>query len=140
MFLKRYDLLEKFPISYQKLYLEQKCITLLNLVDNHYGKYYNNTSVISRWGANSPILSLVILFLVLPSNFIVSGVKCSRVYPSLILNVILFSVLFIYICTDGLSISSPCFFKIYQNNLEYLIWNKIHLVTQIHHSMLVLIF
>ena len=60
-----------------------------------------------------PEMRLVILFSVIPSSFIVSGVKSSRLYPFLILNVTLFSILFTYICTDGLSISSPCFFKIY---------------------------
>ena len=43
----------------------------------------------------------------------VSGVKSSRLYPSLILNITLFSILFTYICTDGLSVFSPCFFKMY---------------------------
>ena len=64
----------------------------------------NTTSVISRCGTFSPFLSLVILFLVFSSNFIVSSVKSSRLCPSLILNVTLFSVLFTYICTDSLSI------------------------------------
>ena len=36
MFLKRYDLREKFLINYQTVYLEQTCIRLLNLADNHY--------------------------------------------------------------------------------------------------------
>ena len=38
--------------------------------------------------------SSVILFSVLPNNFIVSGIKISRQYPDLILNVFLFSILF----------------------------------------------
>ena len=37
------------------------------------------------------LTNLVILFLVLPSNFIVSGVTSSRLYPFLIINVTLFS-------------------------------------------------
>ena len=37
----------------------------------------NTTSVISKWGTFSPFSSLVILLLVLPSNYIVSGVKSS---------------------------------------------------------------
>ena len=41
-------------------------------------QWTNTTSVISKWGPLSPFLSLVILFSVLPSNFIVSGVKSSR--------------------------------------------------------------
>ena len=86
-------------------------------------------------------LSLVILFFVLPSNFIAPGVKRSRLYPFLILNVTLLSIIFTYICTDGLSISSPCFFLKYtQNNVEYLIQNTIHLVIQVHHAMLAHIF
>ena len=80
----------------------------------------NNITIISRCGTFSPFLSLVILFLALPSSFIVSGVKSSRLHPSLILNLILFPILFTYIYTDGLSIFSPCFLKCIQNNLEYL--------------------
>ena len=38
----------------------------------------NTTSVISKRGTFSPLSSLVILLLVLPSNFIVSEVKSSR--------------------------------------------------------------
>ena len=87
MFSKRYDLLEKFLISYQTVYLEQTHIILLNLVDNHYIQWTNTTSLISRCGTFSPFFSLVILYSVLPSNFIVSGVKSSRLYPFLILNV-----------------------------------------------------
>ena len=65
---------------------------LLNHVDNHCWQCYNITSVISKRGAFSPSSSLVILLLVLPSNFNVSRVKSSRWYPMLILNVILFSI------------------------------------------------
>ena len=115
MFLKRYDLLDKFPISYQKVYLEQKCIILLNLVNNHYFQYCNELIYFSNFKMVCIfiifVFSCFFVFFVLPSNFIVSGVKSSRLYPFLILNVILFSILFTYICTDGLSISSPCFLK-----------------------------
>ena len=45
MFLKRYDLLEKFLRNYQKIYLEQTYIILLNLIDNHYQQYYNGLKV-----------------------------------------------------------------------------------------------
>ena len=55
-------------------------------------------------------------------------------YPILILNVILFSILFTYILFDGLSIFSLCFLKYPQSNPEYL--NMTHLVIQIFHSML----
>ena len=48
MYLRKYDLLEKFLINHQteqnleqKVYLEQKCTRLLNLVDNHYWNYYS---------------------------------------------------------------------------------------------------
>ena len=51
----------------------------------------NTTSVISTCGIFSPLI-LVILLLPLPSNFIISDVQSSRLV--LILNVILFSVLF----------------------------------------------
>ena len=81
MFLKRYDLLEKFLTDYQMVFL-----------------------------------SLVILFSVLPSNFIVSGVKSSRLYPFLILNLTLFSILFTYISTDGLKYHLHVFLKYTQNN------------------------
>ena len=37
-------------------------------------RWTNTTSVIYKWGIVSTFLSLVILFLVLPSSFIVSGV------------------------------------------------------------------
>ena len=73
----------------------------------------NITSIILRCGIFSQFLYLVVLFSVLPNNFLVSDVKSSRLDPFLILNVILFSVLFIHTFTDGLSIFSPCFFKVY---------------------------
>ena len=141
--LKKSDLLEKFLINYQMVYLEQTCTSLLNLVDNHYWQYCNKLILllISRCGTFSPFLSLAILFSVVPSNFIVSCVKSSRLYSFLILNIALFSVLFTYIFTDGLSKFSPCSLhsKYTQNNLEHLIQDMIHQVIQIYHSMLVLI-
>ena len=83
-------------------------------------QWTNATSLISRWGKFSLLLSFVILFSVIPSNFIVSGIKSSRKYPSLILNVILFSVLFTYILNKGLS-TFYVLFKYTQNNIECLI-------------------
>ena len=62
------------------------------------------------------------------NNFISSAVKSSRLYPFLILNVILFSVLFTYICTDGFQHFLHAFLKFTQNNLEYLTQNTNHLV------------
>ena len=56
----------------------------------------NTTSVVSKSGAFLPFLSLVILLLVFRSNFIVSSVKNLRKYPVLILNLILFSISFMY--------------------------------------------
>ena len=41
-------------------------------------KLTNTTLVASKRDSFSPFLSLVILFLVLPSNYIVSGLKSSR--------------------------------------------------------------
>ena len=84
--------------------------------------------------------SLAILFSVLSSNFIVSGVKSSRLYPFLLLNVTLFSIFFTYICTDGYQYLLHAFLQSIQNNLECLIQNTIHLAIQIYHSMLVQIF
>ena len=136
MFLKIYDLFEKFLTNYQMVYLEQKCTRLLYLVDNHYWQYYNELILLLQ--SQDAVhfhcfLSFVILFSVLSSNIIVSGVKSSRLYPSSILNVILFSILFTYICSDGLSMFSAWFFfKCIQNNLEYLIQNMIHLLIKIN--------
>ena len=73
-------------------------------------KWTNKTSVILRCSTFAPFLSLVILFSVCPSNLIVSYFKSSRLYQFLILNLILFFVLFTYIFTDGLSTFSPCLF------------------------------
>ena len=49
----------------------------------------------------------------LPSNFIVSGVKISGYYPLLISNIILFSNLFKYVLIGGLSVTVSCFLIIY---------------------------
>ena len=98
MFLKWYDLWHKFLIGYRTVYLEQT-FTLVTIL-----QWTNTTSLILRCGTFSPFFSLVILFSVLKSNFIVSGVKSSRLYLFLILNVNPFSMLFTYIFTDGLSI------------------------------------
>ena len=95
----------------------------------------NATSVISRCGTFSLFLSLIILFSVLPSNFIVPGVKSSRLYRFFILNVILFSILLTYIYNDDYQYPLHVFPKCIQSNLEYLTQNKNHLVIQIHHSM-----
>ena len=67
--------------------------------------------VILKWGTFSPFSSLVILFLVVPSDVITSDMKNPRKYPFLILNVI--SLLFAYIIIGGLSVDSPNFLKIY---------------------------
>ena len=84
----------------------------------------------------SPALSLVILFSVLPSNFIVSGVKGSRLYPFLILNVIYFlSYLHISSLMDY-QYFFHAFSKYTPTNLEYLIQNSIHQVIQVYHSIL----
>ena len=53
----------------------------------------NPTQLISKWGIFPPFLSLVILFLMLASSFIVSGVKSAMKFLALILNVILFLVI-----------------------------------------------
>ena len=125
MFLKKYDLLEKYQLVYQTIYLEHSYIILLlililliiiinDITMNQY--YFCNFNYFCTF---SPFLSLVILFSVLPSIFIVSDVKSSRLYPFLILNLTLFSILFTYICTDGLSVFSQYLLKIYQYLLKF---------------------
>ena len=52
---------------------------------------------------------LVVLLLELPSNFIVSGVRSSRWYRVYMVNVTLFSILFIYIVFGGLLLAASCF-------------------------------
>ena len=61
-------------------YLEQMYIRLLNLLELLLTilQCTNTTSVIPNYGTFSPFPFLVTLHLVLPSNFIVSGVKSSR--------------------------------------------------------------
>ena len=56
------------------------------------------------------------------------------------LNVILFSILLMYILIEGLSVFSRYFLKIIQNNPEYLRQNMIHQAIQILYSMSELIF
>ena len=60
------------------VYLEQMYTKLLNLADNRYNITMDTTSFISKWHKFSQFLSLVILFSVLPNNFIVSGVKSGK--------------------------------------------------------------
>ena len=76
-------------------------------------QWTDTTLAILKWGTFSPFSSLVILFLVVPSDVITSDMKNPRKYPFLILNVILFSLLFAYIIIGGLSVDSPNFLKIY---------------------------
>ena len=57
----------------------------------------NTTSVISSCCGFSPFFSFMIRLLVLPSTFLLSGVKSSRYDPILILNVIRFSILLTYL-------------------------------------------
>ena len=86
---------------------------LLNLVHNHCFtilEWNNTTSVISKRDTFSPFLTLVILLLLLPNNFMFSGGKSSRKYSLLILNVFLFPILYTYILIEGLSVFSPPFF------------------------------
>ena len=73
----------------------------------------NTTSVISKLGKFSPSLFLVILLLVLPSNFIVSGVKSLKYYLAFTLKVVLLSVLFMCTIIERLSVTVSCFLKIY---------------------------
>ena len=65
-------------------------------------------------GTFSPFSSCILL-LVLPGNFIFSSVKSSRKYSVLILEVILFSILFVYMhmLIEGLTVFALCFFNIF---------------------------
>ena len=80
MFLKRYGLEVTFLINYQMVCLEQMYIIFLNFADNYYQQYYNGLILLQQLlsEGHSHIFSPVILLSVLPSNFIVSGVKSSR--------------------------------------------------------------
>ena len=70
-------------------------------------QWSKTTLMIYKQGIFVSFSFLVILFFVLPSNFIVSGVKCLRKDPVLVLNMILFSIFFSYILIEGLSVFSP---------------------------------
>ena len=76
-------------------------------------QWTNTTSVISKWGTFSPFSFLGILLLMLPSNVIISGVKRSRKYLVLFLNVTLPSTLFAYILIGAISPTAWCFLMIY---------------------------
>ena len=76
-------------------------------------QWTNTNLIISKWGKFWLFLSLVTLFSVLPSNFIVSGVESSRKYPVLILDAILFLILFLYILIEVLSVIFIMLSKIY---------------------------
>ena len=61
----------------------------------------STTSAITKLGTFSQLLSPVILFLVLASNLIVWDTKNSRQNLVLVLNIIVFSVVFTYILIGG---------------------------------------
>ena len=90
-------------------------------------QWTNTSSVVSKRDTFSPFSFLVILPLVLPSNFIISGIWISWKYSVLILNAILFSIVFTYIVIEGLLLSlifPLCSFNIYSkhswlSNTEY---------------------
>ena len=98
IFLSKHDLLVKYSITDQLTYLEQTYTILMNHAGIGYWQCYNELI--------PPQSFLVVVyphqfcpcffggfFSVLPSSFIASGVKSSRQYPHLILNVILFIIL-----------------------------------------------
>ena len=87
-------------------------------------QWTNTTPLISKWGTLSPFSSLVILFLVLPGNFTVLGVKRFRYYLVLTLNIILSFILFTYVRIGGLSVNVSCLLT--QNSFEYIILNMIY--------------
>ena len=121
-----------------KRFIRNKCIQdswiLLIIIGDNVTIYITKLQF-SKWGSFSPFSSLVILLLVLQSNFIVSGIKSLILYPVLISNVNLFTVLFTYIFIKNYQFFlHVLFFKYTQNNLEYLIQNMICQVIQIYHS------
>ena len=97
--------------------------------------------------STTSILGTIFLFFALPINFfesrnnlIVSGVCSSSLYPSFILNPNLLLILLIQTLIGGIVVYDLCFLWCTQYNLEYLKQNKNHLVIQIHHSKLELVF
>ena len=73
-------------------------------------QWANTASAIFKWGTFSPSFSIVILFSLLPRNFVVESLR----YPVLILNTIPFSIFFTYIfLTGGSSVSVSYFLMIY---------------------------
>ena len=70
----------------------------------------NITSVISKWGTFSSFSSLVILLLVLPSNFIVSTIKKFKTVPFFNSKTNTIFYLRTYILNGRLSVTVWCFF------------------------------
>ena len=88
--------------------LEKTWILIIIIVTNI--ACINTSSITCKWGTFLLFSSLIILLLVLPSDFNSSSVKSSRQYSVFILNTILFSILFTYILLEGLSLTASCFF------------------------------
>ena len=108
--------------------IESCWISLLTIL-----QWTNITCVVSRCGTFSPLLSLVILFSLVQvlrvQDCIQFNFKCNSIFY--------FIYIYCYWCIISvLSMLS----KYNQNNFKYLIQDMIHLVIQIYHSMLELIF
>ena len=116
--------LYKISNNWPNSLLKTKVYKTLEFADIYYWKYYNRLMLL-QWFLNDArshhFHFSYILLSVLPSNFIVSGIKSSRYYSEFILYVIVFSILFIYIFIEGLIVFSPFFLRYAQNNLECLI-------------------
>ena len=89
---------------------------LLNLACNRCWQYCNRLMInenerILNEAYFCQFLSLVILLLVLPSNFIDSGVKSLRYYPVYLLDVILSFILFMYVIIERLSVNVYVFLR-----------------------------
>ena len=89
---------------------------LLNLACNRCWQYcnglmINENEIILNEAYFCQFLSLVILLLVFPSNFIDSGVKGLRYYPVYLLDVILSFILFMYVIIERLSVTASCFLR-----------------------------
>ena len=116
-------------------------INMIAVIFTHFYLQLNSiTSVISEWGMIPPFFFISYLSSALPSNFNVSVVKNLRSQSVFVFNVVLFSVLLIYIGICKLFIIFHVLWWYTQNNPECLLQNKIFHPTQIYHSILELIF
>ena len=98
------------------------------------------TKTTSRLGTFSPFFDLLIYF-VLPNNFLVSGFRNSSLYPSFIIKTNLLLILLMQTWNRGFAVMLRVFYDIF--NIIMNIWHWIRTIwepIQTHHSMLELLF